>query len=213
MLVMWTLEGQTNALGEFMSGEQAVGFHYPALSVNPFGLYGVQPWALLGQKAADDPHPTTTLFNPSVVLPEPASDLLALVPAGVVPDKEQNLLVRGFEPLAAPQKKLGRYAAYGATFHKAQPRLFKLRQKQPVARDGLGLGIILGDRLFYQPQGLSGFGPAIEGGLRHPAPPGLIFKSCGPLGIALCQGASVGHGAFFLSYRRSGLVIHRLARS
>lgn len=182
---MRKLEGQTNALGEFMSAEQTVGFYYPTLSVNPFGLYEVQPWALLGQKAADDSHPTATLFNPSVMLSEPTSDLLALVPASVIPDKEQNLLVRGFEPLTAPQKKPGRYAAYGTTVHKAQPRLFKLRQEQPVARDGLGLGIVLGHRLFHQPQGLSGFGPAIEGGLRHPAPPGLIFKSCGPLGVVL----------------------------
>jgi len=109
--------------------------------VNPFGLHEVQPRALLGQKAADNSHPTATLFNPSVMLSEPTSDLLALVPASVVPDKEQNLLVRGFEPLAAPQKKPGRYAAYGATVHKAQPRLFKLRQEQPVAREmALGSG-------------------------------------------------------------------------
>src|SRR5215207_4726593 len=213
VLVMRTVEDPADPLGQLVSCEQSVGLYNLALAVNPSGLYGVQPRALLGQKAADDPNPKPAPFDLSVMFSEPAPDLLALVPASVVPDKKQNLLAKRLEPFAAPPKKPSRYAAHGPTIHKAQPHLFRLRQKKPVARDGLRIGIVFGDQLFYQSQGLSGFRPAVEGGLRHPAPPGFILETYRPVGVVSREAHQSVATPFFLSYRGSGLLIHRLARS
>ncbi len=72
MLVMRTTEDPTDPIGEFVSAQQTVGLYHFALAVNPFGLYGVQPRALLGQKATDDPYAASPLFSTSrLCLPSP----------------------------------------------------------------------------------------------------------------------------------------------
>jgi hypothetical protein len=81
MLVMRTIEDPTYSCSEFVSSEQSVGFDDLALAVNPLGLDGVQPRTLLGQKAADDPHSTSALFDPTVVFAEPSPDLFGDLPA------------------------------------------------------------------------------------------------------------------------------------
>src|SRR4051794_38597264 len=101
-------------------------YHFP-LAMNPFGLYVVQPRALLWQKAAYDPHSLATLFDLVVMFAEPAPHLAAYVPACVVPDEKQDLLADRFELLGAPSEKPARYAAHGPTIHEPQPRLVELR--------------------------------------------------------------------------------------
>src|SRR5215204_7031056 len=76
VLVMRTVEDPADPLGQLVSCEQSVGLYNLALAVNPSGLYGVQPRALLGQKAADDPNPKPAPFDLSVMFSEPAPDLL-----------------------------------------------------------------------------------------------------------------------------------------
>ena len=56
MLVMWTAEDPTDPVGKLVGAKQTVGLDHFPLTVNPFRLDGVQPRALLGQKAAYDPH-------------------------------------------------------------------------------------------------------------------------------------------------------------
>src|SRR5688572_24554394 len=92
--------------------EQTRGLYHLALAVNPFGFDRVEPRALLGQQTSDDPHSTTTLFYFSVVRTDPAPDLTAYVPAGVVPDQNQHLLAELFELLRAPLQKARGYPAY-----------------------------------------------------------------------------------------------------
>ena len=57
MLVVRTSEGRADSLGQLVGTEQTVDLNYLALAVNPFGLYCVEPRALLGQQTTDDPHP------------------------------------------------------------------------------------------------------------------------------------------------------------
>src|SRR3982751_4987095 len=62
MLVMRTTEDPANPLGKLISAQQTVGLDHLALAMDPLRLYGVQPRALLGQKAAYDPHSFSPLL-------------------------------------------------------------------------------------------------------------------------------------------------------
>src|SRR3712207_6426142 len=183
MLVMWTIEDPANSVGELVSAQKTVGLDHLPLAVHPLRLDGVQPRALLGQKAAYDPHAFVALSDLAIMLAEPAPDLFGDLPACIVPDQKHNLLANSFELLATPLKELGRHSTDGPAIHEAQPRLIKLRQVEPVAGDGFGLGIVFGDRLLEETQRLSLLGPATQGRQSQPAPPTLILKAYCPLGV------------------------------
>src|SRR3712207_4872862 len=93
MLVVRTLECRADPLGQLVGTEQTRGLDHLAFAVNPFGLDCVEPRALFGHQTGDDPHSTTTLFDSSVVRTDPAPDLTAYVPAGIVPDQHPNPLL------------------------------------------------------------------------------------------------------------------------
>src|SRR3954469_3379894 len=178
MLVMWTAEDPADPLGQLVSAQKTLGLDHFALAVDPFGLDGVKPRTLLGQKAAYAPHSFAAPFDLAVVRTEPAPDLFGDMPARVVPDKEQNLLAKSFEFFATPLKESGRHSTDGPAIHEAQPRLpVKLRQVESVAGDGFRIGVVFGDRLLEEAQRLSLFGPATQGGQSHPAPPALVLKT------------------------------------
>src|SRR5437588_4323389 len=108
MRLMGTAENPTDPIRQLLSAEQTVGLYHFSLAVDPLRLYGVQPRTLLGQKATDDPYSTPALFDLAVMPAEPAPDLTAYVPTGVVPDEEQDFLADRFELLTAPRKKSDR---------------------------------------------------------------------------------------------------------
>src|SRR5688500_4118251 len=138
MLVVRTIEGSTHSSGQLVSREQSIGLDYLALAMNPLGLHRIEPRALLGQQTSDDPHPLyLALFQSPVVGTDPAPDLPAYVPAGVVPDQYPHSVAQSLKLLAAPLQKARGYTAHRTTVHKAQPRLFELGHIQSVARDGL----------------------------------------------------------------------------
>src|SRR5215210_3743796 len=212
MLVMRTVEDPTNPLGELVGTQHTVGFDHFALAVYPFGLDGVQPRALLGQKAAYDPHPTATLFDLAVVLPKPAPHLFGNMPACVVPDENQNLLASRSELFATPLKELGSYPTDWPTINEPQPCLIELRYIEPVTGDSLRIRVVLSDRLLEEAQRLSLLGPAIQGRQSQPTPPTLVLETHCPLGVGRSHLHQPVAPSFFLSYRGSGEVIHRLAR-
>jgi hypothetical protein len=123
MLVVRTPEDATDSVGEFIGAKQTPGLYNLALAVNPFGLDRVEPRTLLWQQAAYDPNSgfASTVFDLAVVRTEPTPDLLGDVPARVVPDKEQDLLAKSFELLAAPRKELGRYGTHGPPIYDPKP--------------------------------------------------------------------------------------------
>jgi hypothetical protein len=142
MLVMRTIESPAYSVGEFVGSEQTVGLYDFALAMNPFGLDGVQPRTLLGQKTAQDPNSASALFHSAVVFSEPSPDLFADVPGSVVPDQKKNLLARLFELFKAPSEELGGYGAYGPAVHEAQPSVADLGQVESIAGDGFRLGVV-----------------------------------------------------------------------
>jgi hypothetical protein len=78
---MRTAEDPANPLCEFIGAQQTVGLDHFALAVNPFGLYRVEPRALLGQKADDNPHSISALFDLAVVPAKPTPELFGDMPA------------------------------------------------------------------------------------------------------------------------------------
>ncbi len=111
---MRTTEDLADSICKLVSTQQPIGLDHLSLAVHPLlGLDGVQPRALLGQKAAYDPHSLSALLDSAVVLAEPAPDLFGDVPACVVPDQKQNLLANSFELFATPLKELGRHSTDG----------------------------------------------------------------------------------------------------
>src|SRR5919112_353476 len=170
-----------------MSAKQTIGLRDTALAMHPLGLYRVQPWALLRQVATYDPHALLlgALLHLPVVLVYPPPDLLTNMPAGVVPHQHQHLLAHRRQFLRAPRKELGSYPAYGPSVHKAQPRLLKLRDEQPVAGDGLRLGIVFGYRLLDQARWPPIPAPGVQRGEGQATPPGLVLEAHHPLGVDL----------------------------
>src|SRR5215204_1380075 len=209
---MRTAEDPANPLCEFVGAQQTLGLDHFALAVNPFGLYRVEPRALLGQKAAYNSHSFATLFDLTVMSPEPTPELFGDMPARVVPDQKQTLLAKSFELFATPLKELGRHSTDGPAIHKAQPRLIKSRQVESVAGDGFRIRVVFSNRALEEAHRLSLFGPSTEGRQSHPAPPALILKTHCPLGVGCSHLHQSVAAPFFLSYRGSGEVIQRLAR-
>src|SRR5215211_6221588 len=112
-----------------------------ALAMNPFGLDGVQPQALLRQKATDDPYPTAALLDFSIVFAEPSSDLPGDVPACVVPDEKKGLLAKSFELLAAPREKPRGYGAHRPAVDEPYPYVVEPWKVEAVAGYGLRVGV------------------------------------------------------------------------
>src|SRR5215210_343892 len=213
MLVMWTTEYPADPIRELVCSQQTVGFYDLALAVYPLGLDGVQPRTLLGQKAAYDPHSAAAVLDAAIVLAEPAPDLLGDVPGGVVPDQKQDLLSTRFELLQAPPEKLRRYRTHRPAVDESQPRLIDLWKVESVAGDGLRLGIVFGERPLDEAKGLALLGPTVQRGQCQSAPPALVTEANRPrFGVGLRHAHQPVAPPFFLSYKGSGEVIHRLAR-
>src|SRR5215211_193561 len=211
MLIVRTSEGRADPICQLVVAQQTVRFDHPTLAVNPLGLYGVEPWALFGQQAADDPHPScSAVFDLPVIRGDPLSNLFGDVPGDVVPDQHPYLLARRLELLAAPRKEASGYRAHGTTVHETHPHLLELGHIKPVAGDGLRsfAGVVLGDRLFDEAHRRSArIAPAVEGGPRQAAEPGLVQETYRPLGMSRRQAnQSVASEAslFFLRTRGRG---------
>src|SRR5919199_229248 len=213
MLVVRTTENPAYPIRKLVGSKQPVGLDHFALAVYPLRLYGVQPRTLLRQQATHDPHSLTALLGSAVVSSEPAPDLPGDMPARVVPDEDHDLLADLFELLQAPLKELGRYGTDGPSINEAQPRIADLRQVESIAGDGFRLGVVLGKPALNETKGLALLGEAAQGGQGHSAPPAFVQETHRPgLGIGRGHTHQPIAPPFFLPYRGSGEVIHRLAR-
>src|SRR5215212_4625346 len=211
--------GVADAVGEFVCGEQGVGFDDPPLAVDPGRLDGVEPGALTRQVAGDEADALPALLDVAVVVADPVADLLADVPGGVVPDHQERLLAGGLELAATPVQVVDGHRADGAAVDEAQPHpvggILRGRvgaQQQAVAGQRLGVRVVLGDRLFDQPQPVVLLDPGPEAGPSQPAPPDLVLEPQDPGRMARRQANQAVARTFFRAYSGSGLVIHRLAR-
>ena len=144
MLLVSTAEHFADPLGKLVSSEQPLGLGDLAFAMDPFRLDGIQPRTLGGQKAGHYPYSTTAGFYSAVMGSDPVAHFIALMPAGVVPDKEQSLLAGRGELVGAVVEKLRGYGAYRAAIYEPDPATGQLGDVQPVAGQCLRLGIIVG---------------------------------------------------------------------
>ena len=164
-------------------------------------LYRVEPWALLGQQATDDPYTLSDAFlDPAVMLRDPGAHLFACMPAGVVPHQDPNLLAQRTQLPRAPFKELGCDPAERAAINEPQPRLLKLWNEQPVAGDGFGVRIFFFDRVLHQAWGLLLTTPAVQRGQGQLAPPALVLETYHPTALASREVHQPVAPPFFLAY-------------
>ena len=114
MLVVGYVEGSTDAPFTFVGAQQTGWLGHAALAVDPAGLDGIEPRTLGRQEAGDDADAVSPLLYRPVVLPQPVADLLAQMPAGVIPDQQQRRLAPRCEPRTTPVQE-GRRQRTGPT--------------------------------------------------------------------------------------------------
>ena len=183
MLLVGTAQGNAGTRGQVARGQQAVGLDHPTLGMHPLGLDGIEPGAVAGQRAGEEAHAGACSPHLAGVLPQPGVDLSTDVPAGVVPHQQERRLALGSQAVAAPGQELGGAGTDRAAIDEAQPDLVDGGQEQAIAGQRLGVGIILRDRLFDQPQGLARLSPGVQGRPCQAAPPRLVLKAEGPVRV------------------------------
>lgn len=77
----------TNPRGQLRGGEQPVGFDHSALAMHPFGFDRIEPGTLFGQKQGKNAYSFALGFDLLVVLTNPGTHDLAVVPGSIVPDQ------------------------------------------------------------------------------------------------------------------------------
>jgi hypothetical protein len=206
----------TYPLGYLLRGQDMGRFDHGAFPMDPLGLDGVQPGTFTRQPTRDDAHSTPCLLDVAVMRSQPRPHQLAFVPRGIVPHQQQGTLFEGSQPVTAPGQKLERQRTHGLACGKPEPELRRRRgggtQQQAIAGQGLGLGIIFGQRFFHQAQHALARRPGVHGRLRQATPPDFIAKTEHPLGMGGSQADQTIALFFFLAYAGSGLVIQCLAR-
>src|SRR4029450_8380023 len=86
---------------ELVAGELAFRLGDRAFAVRPAGLDRVEPRALPG-KATNQQAAAAVTLDPTVVVPDPAMDLAADMPSGIVPHQGQHAHALSREGLAHP---------------------------------------------------------------------------------------------------------------
>src|SRR5262249_6944261 len=197
-------------LANFRCGQLPLRLADRLLAVLPLGLDPVQPRTFHRQSARQDANPTRLLGTP-VVLADPAPHALTDVPGGVVPDQQQRRLAFGRQLRTDPGQKVLGALADRPTLHEPQQHPVRVRAQQPVATEGLGIGIVFVLLRLDQAQRFV-VGPGVQVRRRQAAPPGLIQKAQHPVRMPLSQTDQSIPSFFFRAYAGSGLLIQCLAR-
>jgi hypothetical protein len=176
-------QGGMDAVGQFVAGQQAVGFSHLALAMHPFGLDGIKPGAFAGQLAAEEPHPVASRFDLLIVGADPGTHGATDVPGGVVPDQQERGRALRRQPVAAPGKERGGDGAERTVLDTAQQGLVPPlasgipgAHEQPITGQRLGVRVATRDRLFDHAHRLAAR-PGMQRGLGDPTPPTLIRKA------------------------------------
>ena len=164
----------------------------------------IEPGALRGQQERQNAHAFPGLLDLLVVLAYPGTNGLTLVPGGVIPDQEPVVLATLEQTLTAPLQELRRDCAPRGCGHEEQPGLrtigligSPLLQEQTVARQHLGIRVVLSPELLHQPYGLVKALPGVNLGRRKAAPPDFIAKANCPAWLLAGPGNQATPFVFF----------------
>jgi len=191
MHFLFTAIVRTDTRFQFSRTEQPIWFRDGAFTMDPFGFNRIQPRTFRRQPPRDNPDPLPGVLHTSVVLPQPDSDGLTLVPRGVVPDHHQGGDALRRQLGTAPGQKVDRYRTDRTAIDKTQQHLFwgqrLMPYQQPITGQGLGIGIGLGSLQLLQPQQAGPIGPTVLVGLGQTTPPDFIAPAQRPRRMGLGQ--------------------------
>src|SRR5258707_630953 len=151
----------TDPLRQVASRKHVIQFHHLALGMDPFGFNRVEPGTFGGQQERQDPYAFARLLDLLIAGADPGPHGLTRVPGGVIPDQEPMRLALLEQAFAAPLQELSRDGADWPSSDEPQPDLravgvirSALLPKHAVARQRLGIGVVLAPGLLDQPHWL-----------------------------------------------------------
>lgn len=175
-----------DALFEFISRQQTRRLGDGTFAMHPLRLNRIQPGALTGQQACNQTHSLAGAFHLAVVRAEPVSNMLTLVPRGVIPNQEQGSDALNCQPLATPGQKGARQGAHWPVGHKAQEHLVCslacLAHQHAITGQRFRARVVLGALQLLQSKLAMVVSPVVLLGLGEPAPPNLVGKAKRPGG-------------------------------
>src|SRR5712692_11281229 len=126
MRLIGTSKVRTDPFSKLLSRKHAIVLSHIAFAMHPFGLNRIEPRTLGGQQERQNTNAFTRLLDLLIVLANPGTNGLALMPGGIIPDQEPVALALLEQALAAPVQKLGGDGADRSSADKAQPHLVPL---------------------------------------------------------------------------------------
>ena len=182
---------RTNAGFQFCGAQQPLGLRHGPFAMHPFGLDGIEPGAFDGQPTRHNADPVPGALDALIVLPQPGSDRLTLVPRGVIPAQQQRGHPLGRQPLTAPRQEVDGDRTDGTPCHEAQQHLFRtgglMPHQQAITGQRLGITIRLRAVQFLQPERRRTGTPTMLLGVSQAAPPDLVAPAQRPRRVALSQ--------------------------
>ena len=177
---------------------------HAALAVHPLGLDRVEPGAVAGQQATEDPHALPGALDPLIVRPQPALTSWLMCQPALSQTSSSAVFPRAASRSLHQARNWVVSALTGRAVHEAQQHLVGRGQVEAVAGQRLRVGIVGCDRLLDQPQGPARPPPrsgrqARPGGSTTSRP-----RSRAPSPGGSPPGGSGGRAGFFSGVRRVG---------
>jgi len=199
-----------NSFDQFFSCKLPLWLYHRLLPMYPTRLNWIQPRTLDWQSVSKYSHSAFSL-HPLVVLLDPSTHFLALVPGGIVPDQHQHSFAFFSQPPTDPFKEVGRGLAYWPPIYKSQHQLICVAPQQPLAAQCKRLWVCFALFKLKKLQRLR-LSPSMKSRLMKPAPPCLIFIAQNPITVSRNHPLQPFELLFFNAYCGSGLVIQFFAR-
>ena len=114
----------TDTISEFLNGQEPGWLDDGTFAMCPMRFNGIEPGALGGQETGNDANALALLSCFSIMRAYPTTHHSTNVPGGIVPDHEQCLLTRVFQPIATPCQILDGDITDWTTIHETEPDLF-----------------------------------------------------------------------------------------
>ncbi len=149
MVFQRTIKGGTHTLHRLLSGQGAVGFGNATLAMGPLGFNRIEPGALDGQGANQEPDPFARALDELVRLAYPLTNCFADMPGGIIPNDDQHRFAQRLSFGTAPRQELKGEGTHRALLNEAPPHLLlglsvigpEARQ-QPVAGQRFAIRVI-----------------------------------------------------------------------
>ena len=206
----------TDTRFQFCRTQEAIGFRDGPFAMDLLRLNRVQPRAFHRQSADGNVHASLARFHLLIVGADPRVDGLAGVPRGVIPDEQSRRDAWLPQAGAAPGQKVDRHSTDRASGDKPPLHLLDRRltaaDQQPITRQGVRVGILLGPRQLLEAGSRAALHPTVLGGWSQAAPPDCIANAQGPCRLLSDQPAQAVALFFFRRSAGSGLVLQWLAR-